>query len=241
MDPFETLTRVGFSKKEAAVLAALLDKRLCSLTELNQETHINRPALYSLLPRLVKNGFVSVVKKGRRNFYQAEPIQRIIEQYKITQTETLKELEQLAQEQKDNPAEKPIVKYFDGKHGIRFVFDDIAHTIPHSGTFFRYSARTGADSTAFDNTHYARVRDQKKLQRVVITSADKVEKKVKKLERQMKAVPKNFDLFEDNISLVIYGDKTAYVDYGSNTAFIIESPKIARFQEKLFRLLYRKL
>jgi hypothetical protein len=61
------------------------------------------------------------------------------------------------------------------------------------------------------------------------------------LTRSFKAVPKDFDLFEDNISLLIYGDKTAYIDYGSRTSFIVESPKIARFQEKLFRLLYKKL
>lgn len=57
----------------------------------------------------------------------------------------------------------------------------------------------------------------------------------------VKAIPKKFDLFEDNISLIIYGDKIAYVDYNSNTAFIVESAKIARFQEKLFKLHYQLL
>lgn len=76
---------------------------------------------------------------------------------------------------------------------------------------------------------------------MVIASEIKAAQKPKKLERSIKVIPKEFDLFEDNVSLVIYGNKTAYIDYGSQTAFIVESPKIARFQEKLFRLLYKKL
>ena len=140
-----------------------------------------------------------------------------------------------------NADDKPAIKWFEGRHGIKFVFDDIAHTLPRGSTFYRYSARTGDETKEFENTFYARTRDQKQLERLAITSADKALKKSKKLERSIKAIPADFDLFEDNVSLVIYGDKTAYIDYNTNTAFIIESPKIAQFQEKLFKLLYKKL
>jgi hypothetical protein len=99
----------------------------------------------------------------------------------------------------------------------------------------------GGDTKQFEHTYYARVRDTKKLERLVITSQEKAQSKVKKLNRSIKAIPKEVDLFEDNISLVIYGDKTAYIDYSSQTSFIIESAKIAHFQEKLFKLLYKNL
>ena len=58
---------------------------------------------------------------------------------------------------------------------------------------------------------------------------------------QLRTIPKEFDLFEDNVSMVIYGNKTAHIDYNSKTSSVVESEKIARFQEKLFKLLWKKL
>ena len=48
-------------------------------------------------------------------------------------------------------------------------------------------------------------------------------------------------LFEDNISLIIYGNKIAHLDHTTGTAVTITSPSIARFQEKIFKMLWRKL
>ena len=240
MDTFEVLTRTGLDKKSAAVLTVLLDKGVMSLSEIGRETHINRPALYVLLPRMQRNGLISQVQKQKRIFYKAESPLQILDAYNEDHQEVAKRLNEIAEEYKNGQPDKPVIKYFEGHKGIVFVFNDIAHTLPKGGTFFRYTSRTG-DVAAFENTHYAKTRDIKGIERMVITGEAKARGKTKKLERSIKAIPKDFDLFEDNISLVIYGDKTAYIDYESKTSFIVESPKIARFQEKLFRLLYKKL
>jgi sugar-specific transcriptional regulator TrmB len=241
MDTFELITKAGLSKKEASVYTALLEEGIMSLTSLSKETHINRPALYALLPMLQRKGFVSSVQKQKRTFYTAESPKRILELYQTEHKEVSAQLEALAHEHEQHSTHRPIIKYFEGKKGITFVFDDVAHSLPNGATFYRYSARMGGNTKQFEHTYYARVRDTKKLERLVITSQEKAQSKVKKLNRSIKAIPKEVDLFEDNISLVIYGDKTAYVDYSSQTSFIIESAKIAHFQEKLFKLLYKKL
>ncbi|HEY0964418.1 MAG TPA: helix-turn-helix domain-containing protein [Candidatus Paceibacterota bacterium] len=241
MDTFELLTKTGLSKKEAAVYTALLEHGTLSLSDISRETHINRPALYQLLPKMKKDGLVSAVQKQRRLFYRAESPDRLLEMYKDEHKEIAKRLTELSEAHRYASPDKPLIKYFEGRHGVKFVFDDIAHTLPSDSTFYRYSARAGGKTADFENTYYARVRDTKRIERLVITSEEKASQKPKKLERSVKAIPKEFDLFEDNISLVIYGNKTAYIDYSSNTAFIVESEKIARFQEKLFKLLYKKL
>ena len=62
-----------------------------------------------------------------------------------------------------------------------------------------------------------------------------------RLEREIKVVPPDFDLFEYNVSQVIYGNKVAVIDYNTETAVVIENPTVARFQGKIFELLFRKL
>ncbi len=57
----------------------------------------------------------------------------------------------------------------------------------------------------------------------------------------MKIVPRNFDLFEYDATELIYADKIAFVDYNTETAVIIENPKLAEFQKKIFKLLFMKL
>jgi hypothetical protein len=124
---------------------------------------------------------------------------------------------------------------------MEFVFDDVIYTLPIGGEFYRYSSRTNVNNNRFAHTYYAKNRDVRKLERLVITSQSKADGKAPKLERSVRAIPESFDLFEDNISLLIYGPKTAYIDYGSKTSFIIESAKIARFQHTLFKLLWKQL
>ncbi len=241
MDTFEVLTSAGLPKKEAAIYTALLEHGSQSLSNISKLTHINRPALYDILPRLQSRGLVSATQKQKRTLYHAESPERLLASYQSTQADINQHLGELATSYQKRSYDKPTIKYFEGTHGVNFVFDDIAHTLPRGSTFYRYTARTGDTPDTFKNSHYAKARDTKQLERLVITSAEKAAKKEKKLERSIKAIPKEFDLFEDNISLVIYGDKTAYIDYGSQTAFIVESAKIAKFQEKLFKLLYKKL
>ena len=240
MDTFEILTRAGLDKKSASVLAALLDKGAMSLSGISKETHINRPALYELLPRLIERGLVSQIRRQKRSFYRAESPLKLLESYKAEHRDIELRLATIAEEYVNQSQDRPIIKYFEGYRGVTFVFDDIVESLPRSSVFYRYSSRTG-DADTYRNTHYEKMRDAKQIERMVITSEEKASKKSKKLERSVKAIPKEFDLFADNISLVIYGDKTAYIDYDSKTSFIVESAKIAKFQEKLFRLLYKKL
>ena len=76
---------------------------------------------------------------------------------------------------------------------------------------------------------------------MVITGEDKEKTKKPDFNRDTKVVPKSYDLFNDDIQFIIYGDKVAVLDFNSDTALTIENPKLARFQEKIFKLLFRKL
>jgi hypothetical protein len=52
---------------------------------------------------------------------------------------------------------------------------------------------------------------------MVITSEKIEAKKQKKLEKEVVLIPKKHDLFEENITKIIYADKVAVIDYTSYT------------------------
>jgi len=68
-----------------------------------------------------------------------------------------------------------------------------------------------------------------------------MKEKENKLNREMRAIPEDYDLFDDNIGKIIYGNKVAIIDYNTSTSFIIENKKFADFEKKIFLLLYRYL
>lgn len=241
MDYFELLIGCGFSKKGAATYLALLEHGPLTLSKIGQHTHINRPALYTLLPKLIDSGVVSSHKKGKTVLYKAESPEKIEflyeEKYKLVK----EGITLLHADFDKNTKAKPTVQYFEGKRGISFIFDDVALTLPQGGMYYRYTSRISSSSKPRMDSLYYRKRDTKRIERMVITGEKKAKGKIPSLNRHVKTIPKKFDLFEDNVSLVLYGDKTAYIDYDTNTSVLIDSPKIAGFQKKLFNLLWRLL
>ncbi len=76
---------------------------------------------------------------------------------------------------------------------------------------------------------------------MVISSSKAAIPKQKRLERDILIIPKEYDEFNQDVTMTIYGDKVAFIDFGQENSIIIENPMIADFQKKLFRLLYKKL
>ena len=76
---------------------------------------------------------------------------------------------------------------------------------------------------------------------MVISSSKAAIPKQKRLERDILIIPKEYDEFNQDVTMTIYGDKVAFIDFGQENSIIIENPMIAEFQKKLFRLLYKKL
>ena len=82
---------------------------------------------------------------------------------------------------------------------------------------------------------------QKQIQLMTITNEEQFKNASKSLHQETRKIPQSFDLFEDNISKVIYADKVAIIDYNSETSFVIENVQFAEFEKKIFRLLYKFL
>lgn len=87
--------------------------------------------------------------------------------------------------------------------------------------------------------------DEKKrdaeLERMVISNPVSGKRKNPRLERFIKFILPENDLFIQNIIELIYEDRVAFIDLNKEEGLVIENASLADFQKVIFRQLYKKL
>ena len=241
MENLEILYRLGLDDRAVKIYSNLLESGPSTISSISQKTGIHRPLIYKALPELRDKGLISLSPKGKQKRYVAESpdrLKQIVSQLAVDLEEIIPELKGRYQTSET----RPLVKYLEGKRGITAVFEDLVTTLKRGDIFYRYSsAKNIQRANSYLPHNYREVRDQKQLERFVITSETQATQREPSLGRSIKIVPKGFDLFDHDITQILYGNKIAFIDYNSETAVIIENGILAEFQKRIFRLLFSKL
>ncbi len=242
MDKQKILEKIGLNKHESAIYLALLELGPSQIAQISEKTSIHRPLIYKALPSLIERKLVTQTKRGKRTIFMAEPpnrLETLFDDLKIDFFEILPDLE----DQYSNSESKPRVRFLEGRDGTKRIFDDIVRSLKKGDVFYRYSSNKDGQEKKdkYVPRGYRKMRDEKKLERQVITNDQTAKHKAAKLDRFLKVMPNDFGPFDHNVTEVIYGDKIAFIDYNSETAMIIESKRIADFQRHIFKMFYKKL
>lgn len=237
----KTLEKFGMEKTSAIVYLCLFENGARSVSAISRNTGLYRPAIYKSLAELEYRGLVYVSPKGKQKLYAAEDLDKLqmlvrnVADEFGTMLTGLKELQ-------NTHSEKPAVKLLEGTVGITHVFNDVIDSLKKGETFYRYTSEKDLDLVnSYLPKGYRQRRDAKKLERLVISNPVSGKQKRSRLERFIKYIPPEYDLFQQNIIELIYGNKVALIDLDSKTSLIVENKPLAEFQKVLFKLLYKKL
>lgn len=233
------LLSLGLSEKAAKVYITLLQYAPQHITGIARLTKIRRASLSAPLQELKKLGLIQASPVGRRVVYYAESpekLETLWEQQIKKAKQTLSEFGSVYAKQ-----HTPGITLFRGTQGYITLFDDIAARLKRGDVFYRYSARRLDERRFRISSAYKKARQHKHLTRYVITGEAKGRTKRPRLDRFVKTVPASFDLFEDNVSQIIYENRVALIDHETDTTILITSTKLAAFQKKLFLLLWNFL
>lgn len=178
--------------------------------------------------------------KGKYQIYVAESPEKLERIFSDLEDDFNAEIYKL-HETYQATGKKPIVSYAEGDKAVREVFSDVVHSLKKNDTYFRYSPGLSLERKKFMPADYRTIRDQKNLERFVITDESSKKLAYVKLGKSMKSVPHSCNLFDLNVSQMIYGNKVALIDYNTKSVITIENKMIAEFQKKLFKLLFSKL
>ncbi|MBP6888255.1 MAG: hypothetical protein KBC21_00985 [Candidatus Pacebacteria bacterium] len=230
------LRGLGFTDDEALIFVCLIEHGAQNVLFISKKTKLSRTTVYRALGELLDKKRIQTTNPKRRVLYEAVDPSTLIGELEEVSRQGVKELYQLGTKHRASLF-VPVTSMHEGRKEINEIYEDIIRTLPKGGTYFRYTSRK--DEQGVTPTYQVH-KNTKEIERLVITSLKKAELKEHDANRFIKTVPKDF-AFDDNVTLLIYGQKIAYIDYNSMTGTVIESPQLARFQEKIFKLLWRKL
>ena len=243
MNKQEILQKIGLNKDESAIYLALLELGPSHISTISDKTKIHRPLIYKAIPLLLEKKLITQTQKEKTVLYVAEPpnrLESIFEDLKIDLFEILPALEDTYV---TNTKKGIKVRFLEGQSGTMRVFDDVVRSLKRDDIFYRITSNKDGNEKRdkYVPRSYRRIRDAKKLQRMVITNEQTAEHKEDKLDRFIKVMPGDFGAFDYNVTQIIYGDRVAFIDYNSETALIIENKAIADFQTSIFKNFYKKL
>ncbi len=238
----DLLQRLGLTTVEARIFRSMLEHGPSTISELSRFTAIHRPMVYKNIAQLVEKDLVAPSLRGKRTVYIAEHPEKLRARLEETKQSFEKLLPELVAHYQ-TVSTRPVVKIFTGKKGITSVYDDMMVTLKKGEVFYRYESHKNyrANRKYLPERYFERTGDSGDLDRYIITNEQTGRTKKQRLGRFFKIVPASYDVFAYDISHIIYGDKVAFIDFSSETAYILESPAFARFQQKIFRLLFDKL
>jgi sugar-specific transcriptional regulator TrmB len=233
------LSKLWLSEWESKIYLDLLEHWVSSIVDISSRTQLHRPFLYKSLPSLVETGLIWTIIKWKRKYFKSESpehLKTLFEKLSTNFNSIMPELEDMYV----TNGNRPNIQVLEWKKWIRQVFEDVVVTLKKWEMYYRYSSRVNFWDR-FLPTNYWELRDSKQIQRMVITSETRANNINQKINKEVVYIPKGFDLFDSNVSKLIYWNKVAIIDYTTLTSFVIESRLLANFEEKIFKTLYKFL
>lgn len=238
----QILSSLGLLDSEIKTYLAALKNGASTVMELAKETKLSRQATYTAIEQLTNRGLVSTVQQGKKQLFTAEEPDKLLLYAKRKQDELKEQVQDLKQALPElrlqSGGEKPIVKVFEGKEGIRALLEDTRQSRPK-----QISEIT--DSTAMrevlENEDLQPYREALDKAKTVIRTISDWEDLSKDETRNIKRIQlkKNEAGFKSHIS--VHGDKIALVTFeGKMYTIFIESKALAEAMTKLFDLVYKK-
>lgn len=228
------LMTLSLSRQSAEILLVLIQEGSQTITSLSKKLSLSRTSVYVYIEELQREKLCAKKKDSQKYETISPEILRVrLEESLIVAKDNFDQILLTAELQDESPR----ITFSQETNAISLVYKDLALSLPKGATYYRYTSRKKDFNR---DPFYSEQRVRKDFERLVITNLEKAEKKQKDPNRFIKTVPKDFP-FDDDVSLVIYGDKIAHLDHTTGTAVTITSKSIAHFQEKIFKLLWKKL
>ncbi|OGY85383.1 MAG: hypothetical protein A2233_04970 [Candidatus Kerfeldbacteria bacterium RIFOXYA2_FULL_38_24] len=245
------LQQLGFSKKEVAVYAALLELDSATAGEIADKTEINRTSCYDILDSLMKKGIVSKFKKKTKIYFHAGDPKRLISYLEREREEANKKITKQQQLVKEALPElssllhpqstKPKVTFFEGEKGMREAYED---TLDAKKVILAYAnVKTMHEGLPnfFPEYYKRRTKAGISIKAIIPQNEPSKERAKRDTEelRQTVFLPNSEMTFSPEVN--IYNNKVLIASWKEKMAVIIESKELADLQKLIYNLLWNYL
>lgn len=231
----------GFSEKEARVYIATLTLGYGTANEIAEKAELVRTTTYDLLKLLKERGFVSVIEKNNVLVFEASNPNKLtqnLEEKKQKIKQVIPHLSKL----KENLPLKPKVKFYEGKEGLKTVFQEILNA---KSPLVAYSNNEYmVHLLPFFSLNFINKRVEKKIPIRILSEDSEIttnllKKKDKKEYRETRIIK---ELNQVAINQYVYGDSVALLGSKENepAGIIIKHKDFADCQKIIFERLWKQ-
>ncbi|MDP2933720.1 MAG: helix-turn-helix domain-containing protein [bacterium] len=235
MELSEVLEKSGLNQKEASVYLALLELGLASVESIAKKAGTKRPTTYLVLDDLQAKGLVSLVPRAKKSLYTAESPEQIMTDFARKQElvkHFLPEFLALYNAKK----EKPQVQLFEGKEGMRQVYDKVLAS-PEVSFFCTLSDVKKIFPEILEDLKQRALQGKIKVRELVTRNPGDmmhVEDMTQHEKYENRFLPAGVEFLTDN---VIFGDSVAFFSYSPYPfAVTITSRGITASLQTLFNM-----
>lgn len=241
--------KIGLSEKEIKVYLKLLEVGSSSVRSIAELTDLNRGTAYDILKNLQQLGLVSYFHHDtKQNFVAENPdrLEGLLDNREKELHEIKNKIDEIIPELRSmqcSDSNKPVTKFYEGKHGIKIIMDDILLTMKRKGEkeYFIYSAPGVRDDI------YAAYPDfiQKRIKNKISVKTNSLSNGGKTYGLDERKWLKNEGNDKANMTyILIYYNKCAFISRDSNNnpvGVIIENKMIYETQKIIFNQLWKLL
>lgn len=242
--PYETeLKNLGLSEKETKIYLASLELGPETILKISRIAGVNRPTTYVQVESLMKKGLMSTFLKGKKRYFSAEPPERLLGLVDVARKdfeEKEKSFKNILPELKNVfnvSGERPKVRFYEGKEGIKAIQEDILKSKFESSEEFSAIDPSHKLFPPGPKDHRSKIKKKHKgiPTRVIYTSS-----KGPILPKKEGSVLTRFippEKFPFSNEIVVYGNKVAIASYEKKIiGIIIESKAVADTLRAIFNL-----
>lgn len=240
----EQLTKLGLSRKEAAVYLATLELgEPAGVSTISKKAGINRTTAYDILEVLVKKGIVvSNNGKNSNRFFRAQPPEQLVEYLKeenLRLTKMIDEAKNILPELKSHHralSGRPKIYFYEGEEGLIRVYEETLKSTENIRCFASVETKQGTIPWYFP-MYYKRRTARNIFVRALFPDSPKDRERHlndKNEMRESRLLPKSKLDFTPEINF--FDNKIMIADWKEKLGIIIESKEIANVFKQTFEL-----
>jgi HTH-type transcriptional regulator, sugar sensing transcriptional regulator len=239
---YRELSNLGLSEKEAKVYLAALELGKSPVQKISQKAGVNRATTYVIIEGMMKKGLMSSYHEDKKQFFFAEAPEKLKILFKDQELALKRKeeyLEKLLPELKAiniSKEDRPTVRYFEGKEGLRAMSEEFILTKHNEPAKMIYSVDLLSDVFSADEKAMMRNRRlAKKIQvRSLVNDEQGKHDPNSDLTKHIKIPFSKYPVFSD---IALFGDKVRIATQKGNLlGMIIENKEIADTLKTLFDL-----
>ncbi len=241
MEIKEILRQFGMEDKKAEVYLATLEMGGVTAYSLAKKVGLKRPTVYDIVNQLMKEGLIYKSIKGNVKYFSPADPEILIKKIKEKE-ERINSIMPSLQNLYNSPKEKPLIRYFEGKEGIKEMWEDSLKSLKKGDEILAYVGEDTLKNLQKYSDNYIKRRVSKSIRlRGIYKDSPAIRKYMENNAQQLREViilnEKDFPISNETN---IYKNKIAIASYGTEMfGMIIESAEIARSQKAIFELAWR--